>query len=76
MPSKPRFLMSSTHEEANFSREDGEEAGRAKFEEYVQPPMERRIFKERFCCFRRFNCFKQPYRFVPTSFQESPESGQ
>jgi len=32
-PSKPRFLISSTAEEANFSRPDAVEAGAAKLEE-------------------------------------------
>lgn len=59
-PSKPRSLMSCTELAANFSRPEAVEAGEAKLEEYVQPPMERRIFRERFCCFSRLSCLRQP----------------
>jgi hypothetical protein len=59
-PSKPRSRINWTAEEAKFERPAEVEAGVAKLEEYVQPPMERRIFRERFWRLRRLSCLRQP----------------
>lgn len=64
--------MSVTAEAANFSRPEAVDAGAAKLLEYVQPPIERRILRERFLDFRMLSCLRQPYKLVPTSFHESP----
>jgi hypothetical protein len=50
----------------------GVEAGAAKLELYVHPPMLKRTLRERFRCLRRLSCLRQPYRLSPTSFHESP----
>ena len=63
-PSSPRFLTRSTAEEANKVRPCSDEAGPAKFWEYVAPPIERRTFK--FPLFLiEYNCPRHPYSWAP-----------
>lgn len=70
-PSSPRFFTSSTADSANFALPAAVAAGCAKFAEYVHPPIDSSTFSLRFFCLSRKSCFRQPYRFVPMSFQES-----
>ena len=59
-PSSPRSLTSREADLANVRLPSAVEAGRAKFEEYVQPPMDSKIFNWRCFFLSRKSCLIQP----------------